>query len=107
MDDAAVGVGLDVAIERIREDLLKARKSGEGAHIRLPVQSVTVQLQVVASKEKEGRAGFRVPFLHVEAGGSTSTGSQETSVVTIVFGEPVDRQGNPVQVSEDFEKPKG
>ena len=107
MDEDSVGVGLDVAIERIREDLLKARKSGEGADIRFPVQSVTVQLQVVASKENEGRAGFKVPFLHVEAGGSTSTGSQETSVVTVVFGAPVDRQGNAVQVSEDLDKPKG
>jgi hypothetical protein len=107
MGDEEVGIGLDVAIEQIRGDLSKARASGEGADIRFPVRSVTVQLEVVASKEAEGKAGFKVPFVHVEAGGSASTSSQRTSMVTIVFGEPVDRQNNPVQVSEDTEERKG
>jgi hypothetical protein len=99
-DDEVVGIGLDVAIEQIRADLLKARASGERADIRLPVQSVTVQLQVVASKEAGAKAGFKVPLVQFEAGGSGSASSQRTSTVTVVFGEPVDRQGNPVQVAE-------
>jgi hypothetical protein len=107
MGEEAVGIGLDVAVEQIRGDLLRARASGEGADIRFPVESVTVQLEVVAAKGAEGKAGFKVPFVHVEAGGSASTSSQRTSTVTIVFGKPVDRQGNPIQVSDDTQERKG
>jgi hypothetical protein len=107
MGDESVGIGLDVAIEQIRADLLRARSAGEGADVRLPVQSVTVQLQVVASKEAGGKAGFKVPFVQLEAGGSGSVSSQRTSTVTVVFGEPVDRHGNPVKVSEGSDQPKG
>jgi hypothetical protein len=66
MGDESVGIGLDVAIEQIRADLLRARSAGEGADVRLPVQSVTVQLQVVVSKEAGARAGFKVPFVQLE-----------------------------------------
>jgi hypothetical protein len=107
MGEESVGIGLDVAIEQIRADLLKARSAGEGADIRMPVQSVTVQLQVVASKEREAKAGFKVPFVQLEAGGSGSVSSQQTSTVTVVFGEPVDRQGVPVKVSQGSDRPKG
>jgi hypothetical protein len=105
VDGQSVGMGLDVAIEQIREDLMRARESGEDADVRLPVLSVTVQLQVVASREAGAKGGFRVPF--VELGGSGSVGSERTSTVTVVFGEPVDRDGNPVKVSEGSDQPKG
>jgi hypothetical protein len=107
MSDEPVGVGLDVAVEQLRADLLRARASGEDADIRFPVKSVTVELQVVASKEAEGRAGFKVPFVQLEAGGSGTIGSQRTSTVTIVFGEPVDREGNAVQIAEGTDERKG
>jgi hypothetical protein len=107
MAEEEIGIGLDAAIEQIRADLLRARAAGEGADVRLPVQSVTVQLQVVASKEAGGKAGFKVPFLQVEAGGSASVSSQRTSTVTVVFGEPVDQRGDPVKVSQATAKPKG
>jgi hypothetical protein len=106
MGDESVGIGLDVAIEQIRADLLAARASGEGADLRLPVQSVTVQLQVVAFKEAGTNAGFKVPFVQLEMGGSGSVGSQRTSTVTVVFGEPVDREGNPVKVSDRSDREK-
>jgi hypothetical protein len=97
MSDEAVGMSLEAAIEQIRGDLEKVRLSGEGADIRLPVKSVTVQLQVVAYKEASGKAGFKVPFEH-EAGGSAWMSSQRTNTVTIVFGEPVDQGKKPPPV---------
>ena len=99
-DGDSEGIGLAKAIEMIRGDLLAARKEGENADIRLPVASVTVELQVVATSGTEGKAGFRVPFVDVELGGSLSRQAEQTSTVTVVFGAPVDRAGNPVQVAE-------
>ena len=47
-----------------------------------------------------GKAGFKVPFVNVELGGSASRQWEHTSTVTVVFGPPVDRDGNPVQVAD-------
>ena len=64
------GVRLQEAIESIRSDLAAARESGENADVRFPVQSVTVQLQVVATQEAGAKAGFKVPLVNLELGGS-------------------------------------
>jgi len=95
------------AIELIRDDLLAARASGANADIQFPVQSVTVELQVVATSGRDGKAGFRVPFIDVELGGSLTRQSERTSMVTVVFGAPVDRAGNPVRVARSSDKFKG
>jgi hypothetical protein len=102
----AVGIGLEDAISHIRAELLAARVSGEGATVRLPVKSVTVELKVVASKEAGGKAGFKVPFVDLELGASGSVSSERTSTVTVVFGAPVDRDGNPVKVAQGSDTPK-
>ena len=60
---------------------------------------MTVQLQVVATVDKEGKAGFSVPMVHLELGGSAGFQNQSTQTVTIVFKEPVDRSGRPVPVA--------
>lgn len=106
MSSAEVGIGLAEAIEQIRVDLLAARVAGEDAAIRLPVESVTVELKVVASKEGGGKAGFKVPFVDLELGGSVTVSSERTSTVTVVFGSPVDRDGSPVKVAQSSDTPK-
>ena len=107
-DDAHVdGIGLTEAIESIRGDLLAARASGENSEIRLPVSSVTVQLEVIATSGIDGRAGFKVPFVNAELGASASHQWKTTSTVTIVFDAPVDRDGNPIKVAEASSELKG
>lgn len=95
------GIKLSTAIEHIRGELLAARASGEGADIRLPVESVTVELQVVAMTEAQGKAGFKVPVIDTELGGAARRTSERSSTVKVVFGPPVDPDGNPVQIVRD------
>ncbi len=102
----ADGIGLADAISQIRAELSAARVADEGAAVRLPVESVTVQLKVVAAREAGGKAGFKVPFVDLELGGSGSVSSERTSTVTVVFGAPVDRDGNPVKVAHGSDIPK-
>jgi hypothetical protein len=102
----ATGIGLAEAIESIRGSLLAARASGEGQDIRLPVESVTVELQVVGTSGVDGRAGFKVPVVNLELGGSTSRQWENTSVVTVVFGPPVDRDGHVVKIAQTSDSPK-
>lgn len=104
--DDNVGMGLAVALEQIRADLLAARTSGEQSDVRLPVESVVVELKVVASREANGKAGFKVPFVDIELGGSGSISSERTSTVTVTFGAPVDPEGQPIKVAQTGDTPK-
>src|SRR6516164_8561851 len=65
----AEGIGLADAIGMLRDELLKARAAGAGSDIQLPVESMTVDLTVTATRSAEGKAGFTVPFVGVEIGG--------------------------------------
>ena len=101
------GLGLAEAIEALRDDLLKARAAGASSEIQLPVESMTVELTVTATREVNGKAGFKVPIVEVELGGGGSRERGSGQKVTVVFGGPVDRQGNPVKVAQASSELKG
>lgn len=100
-EDAAPvgGLGLADAIAVLRDELLQARAAGGGSDIQLPVDSMTVELTVTATRSVEGKAGFTVPFIGVELGGGAGREHGSGHKVTVVFGGPVDREGNPVKVA--------
>jgi len=95
------GLGLADAIRLLRDELLQAHAAGADAEIQLPVESMTVVLMVTATRSVDGKAGFKVPFVELELGGSggRERGSEQT--VTVVFGGPVDRDGRPVKVAQE------
>jgi hypothetical protein len=101
------GIGLAEAIAVLRDELLRARAAGAGSDIQLPVESMTVELRVAATRSKDGRAGFKVPVLEVELGGGMAAGSETGQTVTVVFGAPVDRTGAVVKVAEATDELKG
>jgi len=105
--DGDGGIGLAEAIAVLRDELLKARAAGGGSDIQLPVESMTVELRVAATRSKDGRAGFKVPVIEVELGGGMSAGSETGQTVTVVFGAPVDRTGAVVKVAEASDELKG
>jgi hypothetical protein len=94
------GIGLAEAIAALRDELLRARAAGAGSEIQLPVESMTVELTVTATRTAEGKAGFKVPIVEVELGGGGSRERADQQTVTVVFGSPVDRSGNPVKVAD-------
>jgi hypothetical protein len=100
-------MGLAEAIANVRADLLAARQAGADAEIQLPVASLTVELKVVASKGADGKAGFKVPIINAELGGGANWRNEATQTVTVTFGEPVDRSGNPVKVASSGAQRKG
>src|SRR5579859_4831344 len=96
---AADGLGLAKAIGLLRDELLRARAEGASSDIQLPVDSMTVELTVTATRSLDGKAGFTVPFVGLELGGGGGREHASGQKVTVVFGGPVDRQGNPVKVA--------
>ena len=66
---SADGLGLAEAIGLLRDELLKARAAGAGSDIQLPVESMTVELTVTATRSLDGKAGFTVPVVGLQLGG--------------------------------------
>jgi len=95
----ASGLGLAEAIGLLRDELLKARTAGAASDIQLPVESMTVELSVTATKSADGKAGFTVPVVGVQLGGRVGREQGAEQKVTVVFGGPVDRDGRPVKVA--------
>lgn len=104
---AETGIGLAEAIGLLRCELLKARAAGAGQDIQLPVESMTVELKVAATRKADGKAGFSVPIVNVELGGSAGWQRETMQTVTVVFGAPVDQNGNPVKVASSTDEFKG
>jgi hypothetical protein len=104
---SADDLGLADAIGLLRDELLRARAAGGGSDIQLPVESMTVQLTVTATRSADGKAGFRVPIVDLELGGGGGRQRGSEQAVTVVFGGPVDREGRAVKVASAGDVLKG
>jgi hypothetical protein len=101
------GLGLADAIGLMRDELLRARAEGADSDIQLPVESMTVELAVSATKSADGRAAFVVPIVGLQLGGGGARERGSEQKVTVVFGGPVDREGNPVKIARASSVRKG
>ena len=104
---SADGLGLADAIGLLRDELLQAQAAGAGSDIQLPVESMTVELKVTATRSVDGKAGFKVPIVELELGGGAGRERGSEQAVTVVFAGPVDREGRPVKVMQGSAQPKG
>jgi hypothetical protein len=103
----AEGLGLADAIGLLRDELLRAHAEAADADIQLPVESMTVELTVTATRSADGRAGFAVPVVGLQLGGGGARERGSEQKVTVVFGGPVDREGNVVKVARASTVRKG
>jgi hypothetical protein len=101
------GVGLDEALEALREELASAAAIAADKDIQFPVETVTVELKVGVTKSKDGRAGLRVPLIGAELGGSVGGDRETVQTVTLVLSAPVDQEGRPVRVAKASSNRKG
>lgn len=93
-------LGLAEAIGLLRDELLSARAAGADSDIQLPVESMTVELTVTATRSLDGKAAFTVPVVGLQLGGGGAREHGSEQKVTVVFGGPIDRAGNPVKVAQ-------
>ncbi|SBT37408.1 trypco2 family protein [Micromonospora auratinigra] len=105
MADEVEGWGLEQALEALRADLTRAG-AASGDDMKFPITSVTVELKVVASRNKSGKAGFKVPFIETQLGGEVGRRDEATSTLTLVLGSPVDAAGNQVRIGEAADRLK-
>jgi hypothetical protein len=103
--DVAPSDGLELAeaIGLLRDELLRARVAGAISGIQLPVES----MRGIATRLVDGNARFAVPIVGVQVGGGVARESGVGQKVTMVFGGPMDRDGNPVKVASASDVLKG
>jgi Trypsin-co-occurring domain 2 len=101
------GLGLTEAVQALRAELLAAQRDPVNEDVRFPVQGITIVLQVVATRSADGRAGFKVPIIDAELGGSVGWQKETFQTVTVEFGPPVDSEGNPIAVASASDEVKG
>jgi plastocyanin len=101
------GIGLADAIEMLRSEILKAHLDAAKSAMTLPVESMKVELKAVATRSADGKAGFSIPLVNVELGGSVGWEHESTHTVTVSFGPPVDQSGRIIQVGEESNELKG
>lgn len=98
-------LSLSDAIAELRCEIDAARKAGEAAELRFPIARMTVELNVVATSEVGGRAGFRVPIVNLELGGSAVHTLQATHRIAIEFEGPVDSEAVRVKIGRHHDRP--
>ena len=101
-----VGIGLSEALEMLRAELAAAQAEAADKDIQFPIESLTVELKVGVTKSTGGKAGFTVPFIGVELGGSAGYDRDRVQTITLVLGSPVDPEGRPVKVSASTDEQK-
>ncbi|MGW6023933.1 trypco2 family protein [Streptomyces sp. NPDC055214] len=72
-------IGLGEAIKALREELTEAKGEGEGSWMRFQVSPVDLELQLVVTKNAQGKIGWKV----LEAGGSVD--SERTQKVSLTL----------------------
>lgn len=99
-------LGLADAIEDLRDELELARSRVKADGITFPIRSVTVELQMVAVKEGEGKAGFKIPVIDLELGVAGRVSREATHRIVIEFATPVTASGEAIRVNRVSSVPR-
>lgn len=61
-------LALSEVLIKLRDDLAAVQREGEGKDVRFVVDDVEIQLQVVVTRQGEGKAGIKFWVINAEAG---------------------------------------
>jgi hypothetical protein len=95
-DDAEGLVRLAEFVSALRAEIQVAQASPADGDVRFHVGPVQVEFSVVTTKEGTGNAGIR--FWVVEAGAGGRFAKETVQRITVEL-TPVDRAGNPIEIS--------
>ncbi len=99
-------LGLVEAIAELRRELTAANRAAADEPLKLPITTVSVELQVVVTRRADGQAGFSLPIIGLGLGGSAGVESEVTHKVSLTFGPPTDAAGEPISVHDVTPVPK-
>ena len=108
MEEIPQLVGLSSALEGLREELETAWAAGAGRAVRFRVSEVTMTIEAVARREREGGGKIRWWVIEAGGGGKAGTDATQTLVLTLTPGL-YDETGksSPLDVAADQSEPGG
>ena len=77
------GVGLASALEALREELESAWDAGQGRRVRFRASEVTLTVETVARRDRDGSGKIR--WWLVEAGAAVKSGQERTQTLTLTL----------------------
>jgi hypothetical protein len=107
VDEEIPGIGLTEAVQTLRAELLAAQRDPNREDVQFPIQSITLELRVAATRTADGKAGFKIPFVNAELGAGAGWQKETLQAITVVFDAPVDQAGNPVKIVSAGDQVKG
>lgn len=103
MDDFSV-VGLAAALDGLRDELESAWRSSQGQRVRFRATEVTLTVETVARREKDGSGKIR--WWLVEAGGGVKSGTERTQTLVLTLTPQLyDESGQPVPLDVAANQP--
>lgn len=94
-------VGLAAMLEGLRDELEEAWRTGQDRVVRFQAAEVTLTLQTVARREKDGSGKIR--WYVVEAGGGLKSGDERTQTLVVTLTPLMD--GGPLTVHGRQDEP--
>ena len=77
------GVGLASALEALREELESAWDAGQGRRVRFRASEVTLTVETVARRDRDGSGKIR--WWLVEGGAAVKSGQERTQTLTLTL----------------------
>src|SRR3712207_5630491 len=103
-DDNAGFLDLSVALEGLRAELEAAWAAGQGQRVRFRVSDVTLTVEAVARREREG--GGKVRWWLIEAGGQAKRGTETTQTLVLSLSPALyDERGRPAPLDVAGDQP--
>jgi hypothetical protein len=93
-----VDIGLAETVRSLRRELVTAMEDGEGASVRLRVQSVKLEIQVAVTAS--GESNGDVKFWVLSAGGKAAESTSFTHTLSLELAAETN-QGGTVHISSD------
>jgi hypothetical protein len=88
-------MGLSEAINAVRNELLEAKRLGEGTEMPFDVGDIEIEFSFTLTKERSAQGGVKVWVL--EAGASGTSGSATVHKVTVGLS-PKSLDGSPAEI---------
>ena len=90
-------------LTELRTELLKARGAGADEALKFEIADVEIEVQIVATKEAEGKGGVKFWVYNAEAGVAASEGTTQRLKLKL---RPTGADGKPVYVSDNDKLPE-
>lgn len=102
---ASANLSVADAITELRREIITASDRARNEEVQFEISKMTLELNVVATFGVDGKAGFKVPVVNLELGGTATSSQQYTHRVTLELSGPIAPDSSSVRVGRTHDQP--